>query len=94
MIFHNQLEVEFEAGVGLATGQGSDPQAVLDWSDDGGHTWGNEHWVDIGEIGEYKARAVWRRLGRSRNRTYRLTVSDPVKVVILGATLEAMAGGS
>jgi hypothetical protein len=72
----------------------AEPQAMLDWSDDGGHTWSNEHWVSMGAIGEYSNRAVWRRLGRSRERVYRVTVSDPVKVVILGAHLEAQAGMS
>jgi len=92
ILFHNQLEIEFEAGVGLATGQGSDPQAMLDWSDDGGHVWSNEHWASIGKAGEYKNRAVWRRLGRSRERIYRVTVSDPVKTIIIGAHLEASSG--
>ncbi len=98
-IFHHALEVEFEAGVGLAVndptlGTGTDPQAMLEFSDDGGHTWSNEKWTDIGLIGGYKTRAIWRRLGRSRNRVYKLTISDPVKVVIIGATLEATAGVS
>jgi hypothetical protein len=71
-----------------------DPQAMLDWSDDGGHTWSNEHWAGIGRVGDYAARAVWRRLGRSRNRVYRVTITDPVKVVMLGAYLEAKGGMS
>jgi len=87
--FHSRFEIEFEAGTGLITGQGSDPQAMLQWSDDGGHTWGNEHWTTIGKIGEYKNRAVWRRLGSSRERIYRVSLSDPVKAVIIGAHLEA-----
>ena len=89
MVFHNRLELDFEAGVGLATGQGNDPQVMLDWSDDGGHTWSNEHWLSIGKIGEYKTRAVIRRLGRSRNRIYRVSITDPVKRVLMGAHLEA-----
>jgi hypothetical protein len=69
------------------------PQACLDWSDDGGHTFLNEHWKSIGNIGEYKNRAIWRRCGQARSRTFRLTISEPVKVVILGSygTLEALA---
>jgi len=82
---HNRLEIEFEGGVGLATGQGNDPQAVLDWSDDDGHTFGNQRWTDMGPVGVYGNRAIWDMLGMSRNRIYRCTVSDPVKVVVLGA---------
>lgn len=84
VMFHS-LEVEFEAGTGIATGQGDDPQAMLRWSDDGGHTFGNEHWRAMGKMGEYGKRAIWRRLGMSRGRTFELTVTDPVKVVILAA---------
>lgn len=86
------FELEFESGIGLVTGQGSDPQAMLDWSDDGGHTWGNEHWTDIGAIGNYKTRCIWRRLGSSRNRIFRVTITDPVKRVIIGAHLEGQKG--
>lgn len=93
-IFHNSLEIEFEAGVGLVTGQGSDPVVMLDWSDDGGHTWSNEHWTRIGKIGEYNKRARWNKLGQSRNRIYRVSGTDPVKIVIVGANLEAKLGSA
>lgn len=72
----------------------SDPQAMLDWSDDGGHVWGNEHWTGIGAIGQYKNRAVWRRLGASRERIYRLTITDGVKPIVLGAHLEAISANA
>jgi len=91
-VFHHQLEIFFEAGTGLITGQGSDPQAMLSYSDDGGHTWSSEIWRSAGKIGEYKRRAVWNRLGSSRQRNYRLEVTDPVKWVITGANLEAELG--
>jgi len=93
-IFHHELEIEHESGVGLATGQGSDPQAMIDWSDDGGHTWSNEHWVSLGKIGEYEARQRLTRLGRSRNRIYRERITDPVKRVILGGHLRYEVGKS
>lgn len=88
---HHSLQIDMQGGVGLAVGQGSDPQAMLSWSDDGGHTWSNEIWASIGRIGEYRTRVKWRRLGRSRDRVYKAVVTDPVKVVIIGASLEATA---
>jgi hypothetical protein len=91
-IFHHQLEIFFEHGVGLITGQGSDPQAMLQYSDDGGHTWSSELWRSAGKIGKYEWRAVWNRLGASRHRNYRLIVTDPVKWVVTGANLEAEIG--
>ena len=90
--FHHQLEIFFEAGRGLTSGQGSDPMAMLEYSDDGGHTWSHELWRSAGKIGKYEWRAVWNRLGRSRQRNYRLTVTDPVKWVITGANLEVEVG--
>ena len=94
IIFHYMLEVFIEAGVGLAVGQGSDPMIMMEFSDDGGHTWGSEIWRSAGKIGKYKWRAVWNRLGYSRQRNYRLIVTDPVKWVITGANLEATVGAS
>jgi Neuraminidase (sialidase) len=74
-----------EAGAGLTSGQGSDPQIMLDWSDDGGRTWSNELWRSAGKIGEYRHRAIWNRLGRFRRRTLRIRKSDPVKASFLTA---------
>ena len=70
--------------------QGFNPQVMLRWSDDGGHTWSNEHWVSIGKIGEYYRRAIWRRLGMTmklRDRVYEVSGTDPVKIAIMGAEL-------
>lgn len=90
-LFHASLQVEFAPGVGLQTGQGTDPQAMLRWSDDGGTTYGSEHWTTIGLAGRYKNRAMWRRLGQARDRVYEVSISDPVKRDIVGATLFASA---
>ena len=60
----------------------------LEWSDDGGHTWSNKHMMSIGSTGEYMKRSIWRRLGRSRERIFRLTFTMPVKAVVLGAYAE------
>lgn len=73
----------------LAT-PGYNPQAMLRWSDDGGHTWSNEHWSPLGRIGAYGHRTFWRRLGMTlklRDRVYELSMTDPVKVAIMGAEL-------
>lgn len=86
----HSLQLDCETGVGLNLGQGSDPQVMLRWSDDGGHTWSSEHWTAIGRIGEYGKRAFWRRLGMTmklRDRVYELSGTDPVKIAIVGAEL-------
>jgi hypothetical protein len=87
---HHSLQLNCESGVGLNDGQGSDPQAMLRWSDDGGHTWSNEHWSSMGKIGAYYQRVFWRRLGMTlklRDRVYEVSGTDPVKIAIMGAEL-------
>lgn len=92
---HDRFQLDIEAGVGLdGSGNGTDPQVMLRWSDDGGHTWSNEKWTSIGKIGQFKNRAIWRRLGMSRDRVYEITITDKVKKVVLGAWLDAEPGGS
>lgn len=86
-VIHKRLQIDFQTGVGAISGQGADPVVLLDWSDDGGHTWCSQHPASLGRLGEYKARVRWNRLGRARDRVYRVTVTDPVKRVILGASL-------
>lgn len=73
-----------------ATDVGTNPQIMLRWSDDGGHTWSNEHWAPMGKVGEYGKRVFWRRLGMTlklRDRVYEISGTDPVKVYIMGAEL-------
>ena len=66
---------------------GYDPQVMLRWSDDGGHTWSSERWTSMGKIGEFGYRTFWRRLGSSRDRVYEISGTDPVKIAIMGAEL-------
>jgi hypothetical protein len=64
------------------------PQAMLRWSNDGGSTWSNEHWTGIGQMGKYRNRAIWRRLGTARDRIFEVVVTDPVNMVIVSANLK------
>ena len=93
-LYYERLQLDLESGVGLTDGQGEDPQVMLQWSDDGGHTWSREHWVSAGRGGAYTWRALWRRLGRSRDRVFRLVISDPVKVTWIDAFMEMERGTS
>jgi hypothetical protein len=85
------------AGAEIVTEQypatpGYDPQAMLRWSSDGGSTWSSEHWTSIGKMGQYNNRAIWRRLGWGRDRVFEVSISAPVKTVIISANLKASAG--
>lgn len=68
------------------------PKAMLRWSNDGGSTWSKEYWQNIGQQGKYKNRAIWRRLGTSRDRIFEVVVSDPIKAVIVSANLKGSEG--
>jgi hypothetical protein len=66
------------------------PQVMLRFSDDGGHTWSNEHWKSMGRIGQFGYRTIWRRLGMTlklRDRVYEISGTEPVKIAIMGAEL-------
>jgi hypothetical protein len=90
--YFDELQIQFQPGVGTVNGSGENPQAMLRWSNDGGSTWSNEHWTSIGRMGKYANRAIWRRLGTARDRVFEVSISDPVKAVIVSANLKATAG--
>jgi len=83
---------KFILDTGSVVVAGEDPQVMLRWSDDGGHTWSSEHWAPMGKIGQYYKRVIWRRLGMTeklRDRVYEISGTDPVKITIMGAELSA-----
>jgi hypothetical protein len=80
-----------QANVGN-TSSTTNPQAMLRWSNDGGSTWSKEYWVSIGQLGKYRNRAIWRRLGMARDRVFEVSITDPVNAVIIGANLKASGG--
>ncbi len=92
--YFSDLQIQFQPGVGLSTGQGSDPECILRWSNDGGFTWGNDHILKLGKIGEYKRRAMKRRLGRGRDRVFEIVVTDPVYRVVVSANMNATSGAN
>lgn len=91
-IFVSEFEIDMQTGVGLISGQGSNPQVMLQISKDGGHTWGTELWRSCGAIGKYLTRVIWRRLGRGRDWVFKVRITDPVKVVIIGAYMDMLKG--
>ena len=70
-----------------------EPYAMLQWSDDGGYEWSKEHWRSMGKKGKRKVRLIWNSMGMSRDRLYRLSISEPVKVVLIAAFIDAEIEG-
>lgn len=76
-------ELELIAQVGQESG--IEPQIMMDWSDDRGKTWSLSRQQSLGKTGEYHKRVIFRRLGQSFGRVFRIRMSDPVRLVITGA---------
>jgi hypothetical protein len=88
-IFVSEAEIVAEVGVGNITGQGSDPQIGMSYSDDGAKTWTSYFMRSLGAIGDYLHRTVWRRLGRvPSHRVFRFQIADPVKISLIRLDLE------
>ena len=84
---YNELKLGFETGVGLQSGQGSNPIVSLRVSKDGARTWSNYYTTQIGAVGIYGQEVNFRRLGIQTQCTFEITFSDPVKVAITGSYL-------
>lgn len=97
-IFYHRFILDMQTGIGLVSGQGSNPMVMLTFSNDGGYTWSSESWQSAGTstglIGEFTKRVIWNRLGRARDRVFKIKITDPVPVVLLSADLDMEVGNS
>ena len=98
-VFYNSLQIDMETGIGLdGNVQGSDPQMILTWSNDGGHTWSSEVSASagkkIGGIGDFKKKVKWNRLGSAYDRVFKLKTNEPVPITIIDAEIEIEVGAS
>lgn len=91
-IFYPRLELDLEVGLGLSTGQGSDPTVMMSYSNDGGETFGAERWASAGKQGERLASVVFVQCGSATDRVFKIVVTDPIPWRIAGATLEIELG--
>jgi hypothetical protein len=74
----SRLQVIAEPGLGLTSGQGSDPQIMLRTSKDA-KTWGAERTASVGKIGEYAKQCIFTRCGSSDVLfAVELSGSDPI----------------
>lgn len=93
-VFFHRLTLDIRVGLG-GDGFARVPVVMLTYSDDGGRSWSNERTSSLGAIGQRLARVFWNRLGRSRQRIFRVRISDVVpQIAIMAAYIEYDAGGS
>lgn len=86
-IRYNALEIGFETGVGLQSGQGENPVVSLALSRDGARTWIDCGTATLGRAGQYQTKVEFRRLGIAEQMTFKIRITDPVKVAITGSYL-------
>jgi hypothetical protein len=84
----DRLELKFESGLGLTSGQGSNPKVMLRTSTNA-KTWGSEVMASAGALGDYGRRIVFRRCGSSEKLWVpEVTVTDPIPWRISGAEID------
>jgi hypothetical protein len=93
-VFYRTFKLDLQRGMGLATGQGSDPVVTMRLSRDGGRTWGEAAPMHAGRLGAYTTRVLARRLGQARDAVFEVTVSDPVAWALVQAWLDVEPGTS
>lgn len=91
-VFYKSLVLDLEPGLGVQVGQGSDPQVMIRWSDDGAKTWSDEVWISAGRIGQYGTRVDLQSLGMGRQRVFEFVMTDPVPWNIIDGYVEATVG--
>jgi len=77
------LQLDMDEGIGDPN-VSTDTAMWMSWSKDGGHTYSNEIERSAGDSGAYSLRVIWRRLGNSRNWTFRLRTWTPNPHVLKG----------
>lgn len=91
-ITFRSLILDAEAGVGLITGQGSDPQVMMRYSVNGGRTWSSELWRSLGAIGQSEYKPSWNNLGMGNDWAFEFSFSDPTKFNIYNIFADIQVG--
>jgi hypothetical protein len=92
-LFFGQLRVDMETGVGNAAEP--DPQVMLRYSDDDGHTWSDEEHAPLGGVGATFTQVTFMPSGcteRGHGRVWDLTMTDPVRFALFGADVDVVKG--
>lgn len=88
----SNIKLNFQRGVGLTSGQGSDPQIMFSWSVDGGKSFSDEKNINIGKMEENFIEINTGPLGSAETWVFRIAISDPVYCVIESAGMEFNVG--
>jgi len=85
----DSVSLHCAVGVGLVSGQGVEPKVGLRYSTDQGKTWSPWMFEDLGAMGQYETRVIWRRLGRidAPGIYFEWIVTDPIEVRVSDARM-------
>lgn len=83
-IAYNRFALGMQCGT-IASGS---PTISLDWSDDGGLTYGAAVTQSLGTAGARTTSPQWRRLGYARSRVFRITWTAAMATVLTGAVID------
>ena len=78
----DELYFDMDTGVGLQSGQGSDPQIMIACSKDNGRTYSTDRYMSLGTVGSYLTRVITRQWGTARDFVFRIQMTDPVKFIL------------
>jgi hypothetical protein len=76
------------------TPQGEIPLVELSWTDNSGKSWSNPIVQELGRVGEKFAVLIWRMLGRSKHRAWKVRFTGNARFDIVDAQLESAQGRS
>lgn len=87
----DSLRIDMQTGRNVP--DGTNPQCVLRWADDGGNNWKATLFAPVGKTGELTRRVMFRRLGSTKraaglDRMFELSSSDVFGVGIVGVEME------
>ena len=84
----DKLSLRLMTGEALQTGNGSMPQVMLRYSNDGSHTWSNTLYRDMGRVGQYNHKITWNRLGSAEEWVMEFSIQEPIDFSIIKASVE------
>lgn len=93
-IFINRLTLACQLGVGIMNDQGSNPQIMMDWRNNGKGPWTSERWKSLGALGDGEVEVFWDELGEfdASGREFRFRISDPIGVNLYSLAIDFDVG--
>lgn len=83
----NELQLTLLQGQGTANGDDQTPRVELRVSRDGGITFGKPHTVEIGKLGQFFKKCIYRNLGVAERFVFDIRCYNAINFVLMGASV-------